>query len=295
MSREKFIIASIIPVIILCGCEQRTFSALATPTLTTTSSPVVMPTLTITVTPQPENTETPWPTLIYYLGSTNTPDPDKTSPPPQPTITAPPPRSPSFQLPDKLEIEEYPIDNEDALNIESLVSSRHPNRGGWYYWPKGGKIDGKNFLASAVAREHLYAEIHATLDDHEIFTMDCGKVTPLPTVITAWTYGQHWIIQSVCHQGFDIFWDGVSLNASKGYQSSFAFQVLGQYPFYLFKRNDRVWLSYDGQEVLLGYDEVKLSYCCMNYPPPQHHENLITFYAIKSGQLYYVAIGLFEP
>ena len=38
----------------------------------------------------------------------------------------------------------------------------------------------------------------------------------------------------------------------------------------------------------------QLTYCCVSYPPPQHYENLITFYATKNYQLYYVVIGLFE-
>lgn len=259
--------------------------------LTATSSPVVSPTLTTT--PTLKSTETPYPTLVYYLYSTITPDPNKTPLPPQPTITAPPSRNPPIILPDGLDIEEYPITQKDVYAIESPIISRHLNKGGWFYWPKGGIINGKLFHAEEISiNDHV--GIRATLDNEEIFVVDCEYVTTYPTVITAWVYDKHWIIQSICHQKFDIFWDGISLNSSKGYQSSFAFQILGQRPFYLFKRDDQVWLSFDGQEVLLGYEEVKLTYCCMSYHPPQHYERLITFYATKSDQLYYVAIGLFD-
>lgn len=288
---KKIIAVAMIPLIFLCGCGQNMTPVL---TVTLTVTPSESPTSTATLTPSPENTETPWPTLIYYLYPTITPDPYRTPLPPEPTVTAPPPRNPPIVLPEGLNIDEYQITEKDVYAIESLVSSRYPPKGGWYYWPKGGMLDGKFFLASEIIREYRYAEIHATLDGIEIFSVDCGNVTPLPTVITAWTYGQHWIIQSVCHQEFDIFWDGVSLNTSKGYQSSFAFQILGEYPFYLFERNDQVWLSYNWQEVLLGYDEVKLTYCCMTYHPPQHYENFITFYSSMGDQLYYVVIGLFD-
>lgn len=291
---KKSITVAIISFLFLCGCGQNITHTPTVTTLTVTPSPSNLPTSTATITPSPENTETPWPTLIYYLYPTITPDPNRIPLPPKPTITAPPPRNPPIVLPEGLGIDEYQITKKDVYTIESLAYSRYPNKGGWHYWPKGGMIDGKLFLASESVREHQYAEIHATLENNEIFSVDCGNVPPLPAVITAWTYGQHWIIQSICHQEFDVFWDGMSLNNSKGYQSSFAFQILGQYPFYLFKRDNKVWLSYNGQDVLLGYDEVKLTYCCETYHPPQHYENLITFYATKNEQLYYVAIGLFE-
>lgn len=291
---RKLFAVVIISSVLLCGCGQ---NATLTPTivpLTVTSSPSSSPKSTAAVTLSAKNTETPWPTLIYYLYPTITPDPNRTALPPKPTITAPPPRNPPIILPEGLKIDEYEITVNDIYDIQSLASFRYPNKGGWHYWPKGGILDGKLFLASERVREHLYSEIHATLDKTEIFSIDCGKITPLPAVITAWTYGQHWIIQSVCQQEFDIFWDGISLNTSKGYQSSFAFQILGKYPFYLFKRNGQTWLSYNEQETLLGYDEVELTYCCETYPPPKHYENLITFYAVKNEKLYYVAIGLNE-
>lgn len=289
---KKSIIVAIILLITLSACGQNITPVPAEATLTITSSPIALLPST-TPTPKLENTETPWPTLIYYLYPTITPDPNKTPLPPRPTITAPPLRNPALTLPYGLSIEEFQITKKDVDAIESPVFARHRNKGGWHYWPKGGMMDGKFFQAKEEVIDNSLA-IRATLDDEQIFLIDCGKGTALPTVITAWVHGQHWIIQSICHQKFDIFWDGVSLNTSKGYQSSFAFQILGQRPFYLFKRNDQVWLSYDEQEVLLGYDEVKLTYCCMSYHPPQHHENLVTFYATQNDQLYYVAIGLFD-
>jgi len=97
---------------------------------------------------------------------------------PESTITAPPPRNPLLKLPPGLEIEEYPITEKDVYAIESLAYSRYPNKGGWHYGPKGGMIDGKLFLAGERIKDHRYAEIHATLDKNEIFSVDCGNITP---------------------------------------------------------------------------------------------------------------------
>jgi hypothetical protein len=117
---------------------------------------------------------------------------------------------------------------------------------------------------------------------------------PVPPLITAWVYERHWIIQSYCNDVFDVIWDGQSINETNGYESSFAFQLMDGEPFYLFKRDSKVWVFYNNEVVLLSYDEVFLRYCCMTFPPPLHYENMITFYAKEGDQLYYVVIGKFE-
>lgn len=225
-------------------------------------------------------TETLLPTLVYDY---------RTFPKDsiQPTITAPPSRFFSGTLPNGLELEEYPTTNTNDYTLSDFVYDRHPESGGLYYFPKGGLIDGKLFWTTET-----HSEIHAFLDGEQITTIKCPPSTFSRSVINAWTYENHWIIEVFCRHGFDIFWDGNSLNASKGYQSSFAFQLLDKKPFYLFERDKQVWLYYEGQEVALDYDKILL-YCCEN-SPPKHYENMITFYAIKENQIYYVAIGLFD-
>jgi len=278
--------------LILSGC-QNIETPILTATPTTKFGAIPPSTPYITSSPVPKFTETPWPTLWfgydrsqYFIG---------TPPTPKPTITAPPTRYPPIILPGNLEIEEYSIKAEDAgTEVESPFLERHPESGGVYILPNGGIIAGKIFQAQEVDIGYAYPEIHATLGDKEIFMVKCGAAMPIRSVITAWVYGRHWIIQGYCNKKFDIFWDGISLNQSRKYQESFAFQLLGGKPFYLFKRDEKVWLYYSEKETLLGYDEVKLNYCCMNYPPPEHYENLIAFYATKGNQLYYVVIGLFK-
>jgi hypothetical protein len=287
---KNSIIVSIFLIITTCSCRQNSITSSTVPPIATNT--LKAPLSTAAETPTPESTSKPLPTLIYNWYPIPLPDSKRTSSTPMPTITAPPPRNPPVILPGGLDIEEYEITKKDINTIPSPVYIRHPNAGGWYYWPKGGIINGFLFQAKEENKNHT-VEIHATLGDDEIFAEDCS-VTPFPTVITAWVYGEHWIIQSVCHQEFNIFWDGVPLNISRGYQSSFAFQILGKKPFYLFKRDDQFWLFYDDEEESLGYEEIKLTYCCDTYDPPQHYENMITFFATRHDKLFYVAIGLFE-
>lgn len=293
------IVAVLFCIILLAGCNSLITQVAATPTQTslpataTPSLPMSAPTETLL----PTLTETPLPTLIYLI--TATPDPKKT---PlvhiqTPTITAPPERSQPLKLPGGLSIEEYPMNGEGVYTtMETLVEARHPERerGGRYWWPKGGTINGKLFEAREDTDAHYFVKIVAILGGVKVFEVDCGYSQVLPSLITAWVYQNQWIIYSYCNDNFDLYWDGVSLNSEKGYESSFAFQLLDQEPFYLFIRDDKVGMFYEDSEVMLGYDEVKLTYCCMTYPPPQHYENMTTFYATIGDQLYYVAIGLFD-
>lgn len=277
------------------GCGQVNKS---TPvTLPKTAIPSAQPSFTPTiksfltlVTPPPSPTrptETPIPTLI--LDPTITLDPNKTYPAPKPTVTAPVWNGSKLTLPSGLTAEEFPTTLEDHYETWLQIAPRYQNRGGLYNKPQGGELDnGKLFHAY----EGVAGQIIGTIDGTTVTDIQCMPNT-VPAVITAWTYKNHWIIQSICGKAYDVIWDGISLNNSKGYQSSLGFQILDNKPFYLFNRNNKVWLSYDDQEALLGYDEVKLAYCCMSYSPPGHFERMILFLATRGDQLYYVAIGLF--
>lgn len=267
---------------ILFGCEAKAVSQPILPTNTATH--MVAPSATATL------------TSGVLLTPTETVSPTA-------TVTAL--RNRLLALPGWVSIEEYPIadTSEGIWSIWSFVRDHHKDAGVLYMLPKleGGKLNnGKTF------RVEESNGINAFLDGKRVAKFECRYLTSF-AAITAWAYENHWIIQTQCNvkksadgtfevvkTTFDVIWDGVSLNASQGYQASFAFQLLDGKPFYLFLRDDQVWLNYAGEEALLGYDEVKLNYCCMSEPPaPYHYEKMITFYATEGKQLYYVAIGLF--
>lgn len=42
----------------------------------------------------------------------------------------------------------------------------------------------------------------------------------------------------------------------------FGFQLLDGKPFYFFKKDDRIYISYDHQELPLTYDEIPHYQCC---------------------------------
>ncbi|HSD84053.1 MAG TPA: hypothetical protein VLG46_09355 [Anaerolineae bacterium] len=81
-----------------------------------------------------------------------------------------------------------------------------------------------------------------------------------------WAYGNRWALE-VAHVTLirippntidgvefgEVIQEGVALNQQKGYEESFGFQLLQGKPFYFFKRQGRLGISYDGQEIDLGY------------------------------------------
>jgi hypothetical protein len=168
------------------------------------------------------------------------------------------------------------------------IYERHPNIGGWYFWPKGGELGGKLFLA-----KEMNHKIIATLDDEIIFSEDCSS-GPQAGVITAWTYHMDWMIQSYCsakEHKYEIIINGEHINESNGYSQSYALQLMNGKPFYLFLKNNKVWLRYENEDAVLGYDGIIIHYCCDGFIPPQHYERAITFYAYIGFNLFQVFIG----
>ncbi len=104
----------------------------------------------------------------------------------------------------------------------------------------------------------------------------------------------------------DIVQGGVSLSERYGYDEAFDFQLMNGKPFYFFKRNGNIGISYAGQIAWLGYDEVPHHaevYGCGGSASmelygwggitPLHSENMVAFYARSGDRWYYVEMGVF--
>jgi len=93
----------------------------------------------------------------------------------------------------------------------------------------------------------------------------------------------------------EIFVDGQSINNLHGYDDSFGFQTIHDRPFYFYKRDGKTGISFDGQEIALGYDGVWHYGCCSGGDlNPRMAQNIIGFFAWRGDQWYYTEIGVFE-
>jgi hypothetical protein len=146
-----------------------------------------------------------------------------------------------------------------------------------------------------------------TRNGSPIYKIPVGNSSPIGSVRGLWVYGSHWALETAFvtnrQEGNEIdsqtvgqvSVDGKRLKTQSGYQETFGFQTLRNKPFYFFKRNGRIGISYDGEEVQAGYDEVPHYYCCSAATlNPRVYQNMAAFFARKGSTWYYIEAGIFD-
>ncbi len=134
-------------------------------------------------------------------------------------------------------------------------------------------------------------------------------IQKIPTAISGgvlnfmglWTDRSHWWVEvlSQIYPGApssvevgDIYLDGISLNQKLGYQDSFNFAYLGGQPFFFYKKDGKIGISYAGQEISLAYGQVLHDGCCSAATfNPRGSSNLVSFFAERDGAWYFVDFG----
>ena len=138
-------------------------------------------------------------------------------------------------------------------------------------------------------------------------SIEAGVISPISNFRGLWKVDDHWFLE-VAHVEEnpinpnaaliiwgEIYQDGESLNEKYGYDEAFNFQILSDKPFYFFSKDGVMDYSYDGEETELGYSEIPHYLCCSASAfNPLAAENMVTFYASKGEQDFYVEIGDFE-
>lgn len=140
-------------------------------------------------------------------------------------------------------------------------------------------------------------------DNAEIFRLVIENPVPTyPSFLGLWAYGDEWFIETTQSNKTgeypyavgDIIRTGQSLNMLYGYDESFGFQLLAEKPFYFYKKDGKFRASYDGQDMVVEYDEVPHYLCCSaGGINPIKSENMVSFFGKKEDKWYYVEIGSF--
>ncbi len=106
-----------------------------------------------------------------------------------------------------------------------------------------------------------------------------------------WSWMGHWVLEV----DGQVLVDGKSLNEELGYDEIFGWQFLGGRPFYFFKKDNHVGVSYGGQVLPYQYDEVVHYRCC---EPAAFNvagnETMVWFHALRKGMWYYVEMGVYR-
>ena len=141
-------------------------------------------------------------------------------------------------------------------------------------------------------------KIRLEQDGKMIFRSNDWYPAPIEVLRGLWVSGTHWTLEiaGVSRVYGDptgqLYLDGVLLNQKYGYQEMFGYQLLDNKPFYFYKKDGHIHLSYAGQDLPLVYDQVPHYGCCSNGElNPRSGPNWLNFWARRGTQWFYVQIG----
>ncbi len=312
---QKFFI---LVVMLVTACAEGT--AQAYPTGTPEHPIISTNTLTPTSTIQPASTPLPTATMTDIPSAT----PETSTAPTEPPIS-----SYAQTFPNGLTAEEYalkgpaqvePLTFEPLQASQAVILARHALVRSNYFKPQ--IIYGIERLVYAANGNSVYVAkerystgeepIKVTVDvlkDHQvIYSAPAGEVSPLDHVQGLWVYGEHWMVEYAdimnttpnpgdiaSNPVGKIVQDGVLMNQRDGFLDGFGLQLLGDQPFYFFKKADgKIRVSYAGQTLPMSYDEIPHYGCCSaSELNPIHAKTMIAFFARRSDTWYYVEIGQF--
>lgn len=141
-------------------------------------------------------------------------------------------------------------------------------------------------------------------DEVTILEIDAGDVSPISPLRGLWVDDEHWILETAYVKNIidgnsiyseavgQIYRDGVLLNEQFGYEEMFGFQLLDGKPFYFYKKDGRIYLSYNNEDLPVAYDEIPHYRCCSGAAlNPIAGINWIGFWGQRDGVWYYTEIG----
>ncbi len=106
-----------------------------------------------------------------------------------------------------------------------------------------------------------------------------------------WAWDGRWVLEV----NGRLIVDGLDLNEELDCDEIFGWRLLAGQPFHFFAQGERVGISYAGQRLPQGYDEVVHYRCCepaiLNV---QGNPNMVWFHARRDGTWYYVEMGVYD-
>lgn len=150
--------------------------------------------------------------------------------------------------------------------------------------------------------------VRVSRNEEIIYSIPAGDGSPITTIRGLWAYSNHWVLEiayvteiissqnevSIKSSG-KIVQDGELLNDQYRYEEAFGFQLMNGKPFYFFKRDGQIEVSYDNQEIQLDYDQIPHYQCCSGAQiNPKVSQNMIAYFAQRNDKWYYVEIGVYK-
>jgi len=147
-------------------------------------------------------------------------------------------------------------------------------------------------LSETVSKVQVY------LDNKPVFESEFNNVSTYVSFDGPWAYDGHWALalldaKGSTQQGWEpmdrLIQDGQDVNALKGYEQAFQFSLLDGRPFYLYQKDGKISISFNGQEIAKDYDEIPHYACCIGgLLNPGSSMNMVWFFARRDADWYYV-------
>lgn len=106
-----------------------------------------------------------------------------------------------------------------------------------------------------------------------------------------WSWMGKWILEV----DGQVIVNGEGLEQELGYNEIFGWRLLNGQPFYFFRKENTIGVSYAGQVLPYQYDEVIHHRCC---EPAAFNvvgnEAMVWFHALRDGLWYYVEMGVYQ-
>lgn len=141
----------------------------------------------------------------------------------------------------------------------------------------------------ADAIDHHYAVVR--VDGQEAYRYALLQHAGATPIYGLWNWAGRWVLEV----NGALVVEGELYNAQAGYREIFNFRMLDGKPFFLFLKEGRVGVYYDGQTWPGLFESVVHGACCeAGIANPGNAAALTWFYAQQQGWWHYVELGLFE-
>jgi len=142
------------------------------------------------------------------------------------------------------------------------------------------------------------------LASRTIYSFETIEDTFYREIHQIYAHDGHWILEYKQKDAADeqctvysgaVMLDGVNLNAKYHLQEMFSYVYINEKPFYFYRSVTKTGgISYDGVVLPFDYDEIQHYLCCADSGfNPRVYKDMIGFFAVKNGALYYVEAGVY--
>gem|GEM_PF-1332467 len=134
-----------------------------------------------------------------------------------------------------------------------------------------------------------FGQVQLVKSNQEAIYSFAAYTEPIYAVNRFLTWNGHWVLAA---RDF-LIQDGEILNETLGFEEIFSWSLIEDKPIYLFRKEARIGISYDGKILPLEYQDVARYWCCgFSVNNPAVDSNGIHFFGKRNGVWYYVVVDV---